>query len=205
MPRERSDVLVRMPGELKRRLAEEVEARRSNLNDVAVGILASRFAVPFQGSGRRGGRPSGRGDVLLRMPPELKSKLAQRARERKRPTNQLIVESLAEAFDELRKEQMASKNGSSNGRTRSDDRVRVAIIGVGNCANSLLQGLEYYKDADPADAVPGLMHVSLGGYHIRDIELVAAFDVDADKVGIDASKAIFAGPNNTIKFSDVPE
>src|SRR6188508_3398464 len=83
-------------------------------------------------------------------------------------------------------------------------KVRVAIAGVGNCASSLLQGIEFYKDADPSDRVPGLMHVELGGYHIRDIELVAAFDVDADKVGIDVSKAVFAGPNNTIKFSDVP-
>src|SRR5581483_5202180 len=82
--------------------------------------------------------------------------------------------------------------------------IRLAIAGVGNCASSLLQGIEFYKDADPAERVPGLMHVDLGGYHIRDIELVAAFDVDANKVGIDASKAAFAGPNNTIKFSEVP-
>jgi myo-inositol-1-phosphate synthase len=180
-----------------------VEARRSNLNDVAVEILASRFAVPFQGSGRRGGRPSGKGDVLLRMPPELKSKLAQRARERKRPTNQLIVESLAEAFDELRKEAMASKNGSSNGRARSDDSVRVALIGVGNCANSLLQGVEYYKDADPTEFVPGLMHVDLGGYHVRDVEFTAAFDVTTGKVGKDLADAIWAKPNDTYKFADV--
>jgi myo-inositol-1-phosphate synthase len=81
--------------------------------------------------------------------------------------------------------------------------IKLAIAGVGNCASSLLQGLEYYKDADPADDVPGLMHVELGGYHIRDIELVAAFDVDAVKVGVDASKAIFAGQNNTIRFAPV--
>ena len=87
----------------------------------------------------------------------------------------------------------------------SDHHIRLAIAGVGNCASSLLQGIEFYKGADPAERVPGLMHVELGGYHIRDIELVATFDVDADKVGLDASKAIFAGPNNTIKFSDVPE
>ena len=205
MARERSDVLVRMPADLKRRLAEEVEARRSNLNDVAVGILASRYAVPFQGSGRHGGRPSGKGNVLLRMPGELKRKLAQRARERKRTTNQLIVESLAEAFDKSGKEQMASKNGSSNGRARSDERVRVAIIGVGNCANSLLQGVEYYKDADPEEFVPGLMHVDLGGYHVRDIEFSAAFDIDSEKVGKDLSEAIWSGQNDTIKFADVPK
>jgi len=86
----------------------------------------------------------------------------------------------------------------------SDTKIRLAIAGVGNCASSLLQGIEFYRGADPSDRVPGLMHVELGGYHIRDIELVAAFDVDADKVGLDAGKAIFAGPNNTIKFSDVP-
>ena len=86
----------------------------------------------------------------------------------------------------------------------SESTIRLAIAGVGNCASSLLQGIEFYKDADPSERVPGLMHVELGGYHIRDIKLVAAFDVDADKVGLDTSKAIFAGQNNTIKFSDVP-
>jgi myo-inositol-1-phosphate synthase len=83
--------------------------------------------------------------------------------------------------------------------------IRLAIAGVGNCASSLVQGIEFYKDADPAEQVPGLMHVKLGEYHVRDIEVVAAFDVDADKVGLDLSKAIFSGLNNTIKFSDVPE
>jgi myo-inositol-1-phosphate synthase len=83
--------------------------------------------------------------------------------------------------------------------------IRLAIAGVGNCANSLIQGLEYYKDADPAEDVPGLMHVELGGYHIGDIELVVAFDVDADKVGTDVSKAMWASENNTIKFADVGE
>jgi myo-inositol-1-phosphate synthase len=82
--------------------------------------------------------------------------------------------------------------------------VRIAIVGVGNCASSLVQGLEYYKDADPADRVPGLMHVELGGYHVGDVEVVAAFDVDAKKVGKDVSQAIFTEPNNTIRFSDVP-
>jgi len=81
--------------------------------------------------------------------------------------------------------------------------IRLAIAGVGNCASSLVQGLTYYRDADPTDAVPGLMHVDLGGYHIRDIEVVAAFDVDADKVGVDVAKAIFSGPNNTIRFAEV--
>jgi myo-inositol-1-phosphate synthase len=203
MARERTDVLVRMPAELKRRLADEVQARRSNLNDVAVEILASRYAVPFQGSGRHAGRPSAEGNVLLRMPAELKEKLSRRASERKRSVTQLIVETLAEQLDNTRKEPMASKNGSSNGRAGSDDRVRVAIIGVGNCANSLLQGVEYYKDADPEEFVPGLMHVDLGGYHVRDVELTAAFDVTTDKVGKDLADAIWAKPNDTYKFADV--
>jgi myo-inositol-1-phosphate synthase len=205
MAQERSEVLVRMPATLKRRLVHEVEARGSNLNDLAVEILASRFAVPFQGSGRRAGRPSSKGDVLLRMPAELKSKLTRRARERKRTTNQLIVETLSEQLDNTRKEPMASKNGSSNGQARSDERVRVAIIGVGNCANSLLQGVEYYKDADPDEFVPGLMHVDLGGYHVRDVEFTAAFDVTTDKVGKDLADAIWAKPNDTYRFADVPK
>jgi myo-inositol-1-phosphate synthase len=82
--------------------------------------------------------------------------------------------------------------------------VRVAIVGVGNCAASLVQGVEYYKDADPADRVPGLMHVQFGPYHVRDIEFVAAFDVDAKKVGRDLSEAIGSSENNTIKIADVP-
>src|ERR687885_360328 len=93
----------------------------------------------------------------------------------------------------------------TNGFARQQDRVRVAIIGVGNCANAFLQGLEYYKDA-PADSfVPGLMHVDLGGYHVRDIEVVAAFDVVKGKVGEDIADAMWAHPNNTIKFADVPK
>ena len=82
--------------------------------------------------------------------------------------------------------------------------VRIAIVGLGNCASSLVQGLEYYKDADPNESVPGLMHVELGGYHIHDVTVVAAFDVDAKKVGKDVAEAIFTEPNNTIRFSDVP-
>ncbi len=83
-------------------------------------------------------------------------------------------------------------------------KVRVAIIGVGNCASSFVQGVEFYKDAPEDAEVPGLMHVNLGGYHIRDIEFTAAFDVTTDKVGKDLSEAIWAHPNNTIKFADVP-
>src|SRR5258708_11256616 len=82
--------------------------------------------------------------------------------------------------------------------------VRVAIVGVGNCASALVQGVHKYRDASPDEFVPGLMHVDLGGYHVRDIEFVAAFDVDARKVGCDLSQAIFAEPNNTVRFADVP-
>ena len=82
--------------------------------------------------------------------------------------------------------------------------VRVAIVGVGNCASSLVQGVEYYKGADPASRVPGLMHVRFGDYHVGDIEFVAAFDVDAKKVGRDLAEAIVASENNTIKICDVP-
>ena len=188
-----------MPGDLKRLLAEEVRSTGRSLNDIAVGILSSRFAVSFDPSGRPGKAPGKSGSVLLRMPPELKDKLAARAEQRKRTVNDLIVETLSER---LGKEPMAATNGKVR---RSDDKVRVAIIGVGNCASSLVQGVEYYKDANPDDFVPGLMHVDLGGYGIRDIEFTAAFDVTTDKVGKDLSEAIWAHPNNTIKFSDVPK
>ena len=83
-------------------------------------------------------------------------------------------------------------------------KVRVAIAGVGNCASALVQGVEYYKDASETEFVPGLMHVNLGGYHIRDIEFVAAFDVDESKVGKELTKALLAPPNNTIQFAEVP-
>src|SRR5687767_158403 len=82
--------------------------------------------------------------------------------------------------------------------------VKVAIVGVGNCAASLVQGVEYYKDADETASVPGLMHVRFGDYHVSDVQFVAAFDVDAKKVGFDLSEAIFASENNTIKIADVP-
>ena len=98
---------------------------------------------------------------------------------------------------------MTTTNGSTNGAaSHQTDKVRVAIIGVGNCASSFVQGVHYYADADPTEAVPGLMHVDLGGYHVRDIEFSAAFDIDADKVGKDLSQAIFSGQNNTLRFCD---
>src|SRR5687767_627759 len=104
---------------------------------------------------------------------------------------------------------MSETNGhhdgaAANGRRSDDGKVRVAIVGVGNCANSFIQGVQYYKDADVNESVPGLMHVDLGGYHVRDIEFVAAFDIDSEKVGKDLSEAIWSGPNDTIKFAEVP-
>ncbi len=99
-------------------------------------------------------------------------------------------------------DQQVSNNGSTP-RAR-DRKIRVAIVGVGNCASSLVQGRYYYEHARPGDFVPGLMHVQLGDYHISDVEFVAAFDVDREKVGKDLSEAIFSGQNNTFKFMDVP-
>ncbi len=111
---------------------------------------------------------------------------------------------------------VSTSNGSANGHSShpptadlvgryQQDKVRVAIIGVGNCASSFVQGVHYYRNADPNEQVPGLMHVDLGGYHVRDIEFSAAFDIDVEKVGKDLSEAIFAGQNNTLKFDvDVP-
>ena len=94
---------------------------------------------------------------------------------------------------------------ATNGAARYQrDKVRVAVVGVGNCASSFVQGVQFYRESDPVAEVPGLMHVDLGGYHVRDIEFSAAFDIDADKVGKDLSEAIWSGQNNTLKFCDVP-
>src|SRR5258705_10028420 len=97
---------------------------------------------------------------------------------------------------------MSQETGKQNGTGRLDDRVRVALVGVGNCANSLLQGVEYYKDSPDDQFVPGLMHVNLGGYHIRGIEFTAAFHVTTDKGGKDLSQAILAHPHDTSKFTE---
>jgi len=96
----------------------------------------------------------------------------------------------------------AAKNGAARYQS---EKVRVAIIGVGNCASAFVQGIQYYRNADPEQRVPGLMHVDLGGYHVRDIEFTAAFDIDSTKVGKDLGQAIWAGQNNTIKFAKVPK
>jgi myo-inositol-1-phosphate synthase len=197
-----------MPPVLKRQLAHESARSGRSFNDVAVGQLAASVGVPFEPSGRPAGvtRESASGSVLLRMPPELKERLARRAAERGQNVNELIVRTLSERAGMTGKEPVASTNGSTNGKAgAADEKVRVAIIGVGNCANSLLQGVEYYKEASPDEFVPGLMHVDLGGYHIRDIEWTAAFDVTTDKVGKDLAEAIWAHPNDTYRFAEVPK
>ena len=200
-----------MPAPLKGALVREAARRISNVNDVAVGILAGAFGVSYAPTGRRrkvlaGGSPV----ILLRVPQELKDEIQAEASRRDANANDVILAALAEglgvpsASNRKGKEPMASTNGSKSG-ARAKDKVRVAIIGVGNCANSLLQGVEYYRDASPEDTVPGLMHVDLGGYHISDIEFVAAFDVVKGKVGVDLADAIWAHPNDTIKFANVPK
>jgi myo-inositol-1-phosphate synthase len=103
-----------------------------------------------------------------------------------------------------RKNVAMTENTGAGLPATSTSEVRVAIVGVGNCAASLVQGVQYYHDADENKTVPGLMHVRLGPYHVRDVNFVAAFDVDAKKVGFDLSEAIFASENNTIKIADVP-
>ena len=96
-------------------------------------------------------------------------------------------------------------NGAGGNGHQPSRKIRVAIVGVGNCASSLVQGRYYYENASETDFVPGLMHVNLGGYHIRDIEFVAAFDIDKNKVGRDLSEAIYTKPNNTYVFQQVPK
>jgi myo-inositol-1-phosphate synthase len=218
--RDATSILVRMPAELKHGLAAEVERSGSTLNDIGVSLLAERFGVAFEPSGRPGTAPGDSPIVLLRVPHELKKRLQAEAARHETNTNRVIIQSLAEGLGvrlepafidrvplggRRRRQTMAQSNGSANGRARSQDKVRVAIVGVGNCANSLLQGVEYYKDADPEQFVPGLMHVDLGGYHVRDVEFTAAFDVTTDKVGKDLADAIWASPNDTYRFCDVPK
>src|SRR5438309_1877336 len=99
---------------------------------------------------------------------------------------------------------IAKKRKKASTTRRGNKRIRVAIIGVGNCASSLVQGVHYCRNAKPGDRVPGIMHVDLGGYHIRDVDFVAAIDVDRNKVGKDLADAIYQAPNNTYRFADVP-
>jgi myo-inositol-1-phosphate synthase len=199
----KKSVIVRVPPALKRRLAREVARGGKSMNDLAVGILGSRFGVEVEESGRRSAPPGASGVVVLRMPDRLKERIGAEARSLDSTTNDLIVRILSDTLGvRSRKEEMAATNGTSRG---DDGKVRVAIIGVGNCASALVQGVEYYKDAARDDFVPGLMHVDLGGYHVSDIEFTAAFDITTDKVGKDLADAIWAHPNNTVKFADVPK
>ena len=147
--------------------------------------------------------------LLLRVPQKLRDEIQAEASRRDSNANDVILAALSDRLGippapRNGKDTMTETNGSKNA-VRQKDKVRVAIIGVGNCANSLLQGVEYYKNASPDDPVPGLMHVDLGGYHISDIEFTAAFDVVKGKVGLDLADAIWAHPNDTIKFADVPK
>jgi myo-inositol-1-phosphate synthase len=210
-----------MPPALKGALVREVARRGGNLNDVATGILAERFGVGFAPTGRRSRLAGSSAVALLRMPEELKRQIQAEAFSTETNTNDVILRALADGlgvpFESNRrrtvpfggggrgKDTMAKTNGTTNGRVRSEDKVRVALIGVGNCANSLVQGIHYYRDAPDDQFVPGLMHVNLGGYHVRDIEFTAAFDVTTDKVGKDLADAIWAHPNDTYKFADVPK
>ena len=214
-----------MPSHVKAALVRETARRGTSLNDVACGLVAEDLAVAYTPTGRRSPLPGASPVVLLRVPEHLKDELEAEASRSRRPINDVVVTALADGLGVPRETStrdttprrsardgargkdtnpMAETNGSKNG-ARQTDKVRVAIIGVGNCANSLLQGVEYYKDAKPEDSVPGLMHVDLGGYHISDIEFVAAFDVVKGKVGEDLADAIWAHPNDTIKFSNVPK
>ncbi len=198
-----------MPAPLKGALVRETARRGANVNDVAASIVAEELGVPFIPSGRRRKVLAGSSPVLLlRVPSALKDAIHAEATRTGTNANHVILAALANGLGVPRlpdrKDTMAETNGSKNG-ARQKDKVRVAIIGVGNCANSLLQGVEYYKDASPEDTVPGLMHVNLGGYHISDIEFTAAFDVVKGKVGVDLADAMWAHPNDTIKFADVPK
>jgi myo-inositol-1-phosphate synthase len=193
-----------MPGPLKKALVRETARRGASLNDVAVGLLADAFDVPFAPSGRRSPLPGTSPVVLLRVPDDLKHELEKDASREGTSVNDLINRTLADGLAVPRTTKRKDTMSQQNGKARaSKDKVRVAIIGVGNCANSLLQGVEYYKAASTEDAVPGLMHVDLGGYHISDIEFTAAFDVVKGKVGVDLADAMWAHPNDTIKFADV--
>jgi hypothetical protein len=172
-------VLVRVPASLKDALVRETARRGASLNDVAVGMLADAFAVPYTPTGRRSGLPGASPVVLLRMPETLKREIQTEAFRTSTNTNDVIVRTLADGLGiphgsrsrrsvpfgggRGKDPRMAEQSSSQNGSARSKEKVRVAIIGVGNCANSLLQGVEYYKDAKPEETVPGLMHVDLAG------------------------------------------
>src|SRR5687767_5029831 len=181
--RDATAILVRMPTRLKRRLVREVARRGRTLNDVAVALVAERYGVAFEPSGHRSGASPGESpSVLLRVPVALRERLRAVADEQATSVNAIVVRALTEGLaieNPRRKDAMTHGNGRQNGRARSNGKVRVALVGVGNCANALVQGVEYYRDAPADQFVPGLMHVDLGGYHVGDVEFTAAFDVNA--------------------------
>ena len=148
-----------MPTLLKGALVRETARRGSNVNDVAAGILAESFDVTYRPSGRRRKKLAGTSPVLLlRVPPELKDEIHAEAARTGTNANDVILAALTDGLGiprvSNRKDTMAETNGSKNRTARTKDKVRVALIGVGNCANSLLQGVEYYKDAKADDGVP---------------------------------------------------
>ncbi len=126
-----------------------------------------------------------------------------------KPPSRRFIEAVTNALnmpeEELFNQPQQQTREGTMPKAKSKGKINVAIIGVGNCASSLVQGVHYYRDAEDDHTVPGLMHVNLGGYHVRDLNFVAAIDIDVNKVGKDLSEAIYAEPNNTIKFADVPK
>src|SRR5688500_6901026 len=198
-----------MPAPLKAALVRETARRNSNVNDVAAGILADNFGVPYLPSGRRRKVLAGSSPVLLlRVPQGLKDEIHAWAAHTGADANDVILAARTDGLGiprvRNRRGTRAEARGSKNG-PRSKAKGREALTGVGDCASSRLQGAEYYKAAKPEEGGPGLMHVDLGGYHISDIEFTAAFDVVKGKVGEDLADAIWAHPNDTIRFAKVPK
>ena len=197
----RKDVLVRMPGELKRRLADEVRRSGRSLNDVAVGILASRFAVAFEPSGRAG-KPPRRGRVGAPAHAGRAEGQARRARgaaqaQRQRPDRR-------DALGAARKGtrwHTTERQGAARARTRSASRSSASATARTRCSRAS----STTRTRRTTSSSPASCTSNLGGYHVRDIEFVAAFDVTKDKVGKDLADAIWAHPNDTIKFADVPK
>ena len=199
-----------MPSSLKRALVREVARRGGNLNDLATGILAERFGVPYTPTGRRSPLAGASGVTLLRMPEALKASIDAEATRTGSHANDVILQVLADELgipfkSNRRKEPMASTNGKTNGRaaprTRSGSRSSAWATAPTRCSRAS----STTRTPTRRTFVPGLMHVDLGGYHVRDVEFTAAFDVTKDKVGKDLADAIWAHPNDTYKFADVPK
>ncbi len=182
---------------------------------VAMAGVAGSFLVSYTRAQSRGTRPArrrghrltrrarGRDHRGARARPLGRPPVGARAPRRHRVADRRAARPARPQATDGGQQTMSEMNG--NARGRQQEKVRVAIIGVGNCSNSFMQGLTYYHEAKRDEFVPGLMHVDLGGYHISDVEVVAAFDVVKGKVGVDLADAIWAHPNDTIKFADVPK